>query len=193
MVGVKIVLVGAGALGSHLVLFARNVDATWKVVDFDRVEQKNTLSQFHTRMGLGKNKAQALQQTMQGLFQGKLEAVPHKLIAGNAQALFDGADLVVDCLDNAASRRVLQDAVRERKIPCVHGALSADGQFGRVVWDEHFAIDAENVAGQATCEGGEHVPFIALVAATLAAAVQRFVADGSRVSTNLHPGGMVRL
>jgi molybdopterin-synthase adenylyltransferase len=100
---------------------------------------------------------------------------------------------VVDCLDNAASRLVLQGAVRAKGIPCLHGALSADGQFGRVVWDEHFVIDSENVAGQATCQDGEHVPFIGLVAATLAGAVQRFVADGTKVSTNLHPGGMVRI
>ena len=61
----KIVIVGVGALGSHLVLLGRNWSARFVVIDDDRVEQKNTQSQFHSRMGVGRNKAQAMQQAEQ--------------------------------------------------------------------------------------------------------------------------------
>ena len=50
----KIVVVGVGALGSHLLLAARNVPAEWKIVDFDSVEMKNIQSQFHTRITLAR-------------------------------------------------------------------------------------------------------------------------------------------
>lgn len=186
----KVVIVGVGALGSHLVLFARNVDAAFKVIDFDRIEKKNVLSQFHTNMSVGKNKAQALQQALQGLFGVRVDAVPHRLDPNNAEQLLGGADLVVDCLDNGASRRIVQDFVRAKNIPCLHGALAPDGAFGRVIWDEHFRIDDESVGGAATCEDGEHLPFITTVASYMAASVRRFMKDGHKVGFQLHPGGV---
>jgi molybdopterin-synthase adenylyltransferase len=190
---VKIVLVGVGALGSHALQFARNVDAAWTLIDMDRVEQKNTSSQFHSRMGLGRNKAQALQQAMQGLFGLKLQAVPHRLTDDNVEQLLGGADLVVECVDNGATRRSIQAFVRARGLPCLHGALSADGMFGRVIWDEHFVIDDEDVVGQATCDGGQHLPFIALAGAALAQAIQDFVAHGQRTNLYVRPGAIQRI
>ncbi len=189
----NIVIVGVGALGSHVALLSRNFDARIKLVDFDRVEQKNTLSQFHTKMGLGRNKAQALAQTLQGLFGLKVEAIPHRLTADNAEALLGGADLVIDCLDNGASRRVVQETVRRLGVPCLHGGLAADGQFGRAIWDAHFVIDDESEAGQATCEGGEHLPFIAVVAARLACCAQAFLATGAQPGFHIHPAGAALL
>lgn len=189
----KIVVVGAGALGSHLVLLIRNLKADFRVVDFDLIEAKNVMAQFHTKMALRKNKANALKESMNGLFGLKLDAIPHRLTVDNVTQLLGDADLVVDCLDNAASRQVIQDFVRARKIPCLHGALDPDGQFGRVCWDEGFAIDHEGAAGAATCEDGRHLPFIALTSSCLATAVQRFVEKGQRVAYQVHPGGAVRV
>ena len=128
-----IVIVGIGALGSHTVLFLRNLKMILKLIDFDKIELKNISAQFHSKMGLGRNKAQALQQALQGLFGVKVEAIPHKLTKDNADALLGGSALVLDCVDNAEARRVIQGCVRKHSIPCLHGALSADGSFGRVV------------------------------------------------------------
>ena len=186
----RIVIVGVGALGSHLLLFARNLDAQITAVDFDRVERKNTLSQFHSRMGVGRNKAAAIQQAMQGLFGVRIKSVPHRLTADNVASLLSGADLVIDCVDNAPARQLIQDHVRQEGIPCLHGALAADGSYARVMWDAQFSIDAGG-EGQATCEDGEHLPFIAMVSARMAMAVQRFLAEGEQISAHLHPGGMV--
>ena len=82
-----VVIVGVGALGSHLVLLARNWSAKLKLVDFDRVEQKNTQAQFHSKMGLGRNKAQALGQAMQGMFGLKVDSLPRKLRSNLARNL----------------------------------------------------------------------------------------------------------
>lgn len=184
-----IVIVGAGALGSHVALFGRNGDARVVVVDFDRVEPKNTLSQFHGRMGVGRNKAQALQQALHGLFGARVEAVPHRLVAHNAEALLAGADVIVDCVDHAETRRLMQRFAADRAIPCLHGALAADGRYGRVMWSPGFTVD-EGGDGVATCEDGEHLPFIALVAAHLAARLQRFLTDGVMESVHVRPDGV---
>ena len=71
----RLVVVGVGALGSHVVLLGRNWPVRFVVVDFDRVEQKNVLSQFHSRKAVGKSKAQSVQQTAQFLFGQRLDAV----------------------------------------------------------------------------------------------------------------------
>ncbi len=187
-----VVLVGAGALGSHLALAIRNFEHPLKVVDFDRVEQKNTLAQFHGRMGLRKNKAQALAQSLGGLFGLKVEAVPHKLTDENAALLLGGAALVVDATDNLAAREVLRRACAELALPLLHGALSADGSFARVVWSEWFQPDAESGDG-ATCEDGENLPFHVLAGSVLALAAQAFLRDGKRSNFQITPAGVVQV
>jgi hypothetical protein len=183
----RIVVVGVGALGSHVVQLGRSLPVQWKVIDYDRIEAKNLLAQFHTRMGVGKNKAQALQQAMQGMFGVKIDAIPHRLTADNTEALLGDADLVVDCLDNAEARTLVQQFVRARGIACVHGALAPGGELGRVVWDHRFVIDGEDTPGQETCEGGEHLAFVAQTAATLAQAIALYVGDRRQISTQLLP------
>lgn len=189
---IELVIVGVGALGSHVALFVRNLDVKLTVIDFDRVEAKNTASQFHTRLSLGKNKAAALAQSLKGLFGVDATAVPHRLGSDNVEVLLGRAGLVVDCLDDAPSRKVVQDFVRARAIPCVHGALAADGAFGRVVWDDAFTIDAA-APGAATCEDGQHLPFVARVAAELAHAVATYVRTGDSVGAQIFPSGQIAL
>jgi molybdopterin/thiamine biosynthesis adenylyltransferase len=186
----RIVIAGVGALGSHAALFLRNVEATVRVIDFDRVEQKNTQSQFHGRSTVGKPKVLGLSQGMAFLFGTKLETNPHKLVDDNAKQLLGDADLVLDCLDNGGGRRVVQSFVRASSIPALHGALAPDGGFGRVVWDEDFEIDDESGVAGATCENGEHLPFIAIVSACLARAAQVFLATGRKTGFEINPSGV---
>lgn len=83
--------------------------------------------------------------------------------------------------------------MREHGVPCLHGALSADGAFARVIWDEHFVADEEGEPGQATCEGGEQLPFFVMAASVLAMTAQGFLAEGVRASYQLTPGTVTRL
>jgi len=188
-----IVVVGVGALGSHLVQFIRNEKVDIKVIDFDRVEQKNVMSQFHGKPGVGKNKVAALQQTMDFLFKRQIAVVSNKLVAENIDALMRRATLVVDCLDNGPSRKLVQDYVREHGLPCLHGALAPGGAFGRSIWDDQFVIDSEVGAGAATCEDGEFLPFIALTAAYMARSVQLFLKDGKKVGFSISPVSAVAI
>jgi len=184
----SLVVVGVGALGSHAVLLLRNAGVAIKVVDFDRVEQQNVQSQFHGKSHVGKTKVEALKQAMQFLFGTRLEPVPNKLTADNVEALIGTADLVLDCVDNAQARRVLQACARRLEIPLLHGALAPNGQFGRVVWDEHFQVDDEQGTTGATCENGEHLPFIAIASAYLAHAAQEYLIRGAKIGFSISPG-----
>src|SRR3990172_5069913 len=125
-----ITVVGVGALGSHVVQILRN-EAELRVVDFDRVEARNLLSQFHGKPGGGKLKVEALKSLMQFVWGIKLVTFSHRLEASNLKELIHGdSDLVIDAVDNGATRRLIQKHVRDHGLPCLHGALAADGSLG---------------------------------------------------------------
>lgn len=188
-----VIIVGVGALGSHTVLAARNWANPIKVIDFDRVEMKNTQAQFHTKMGMGKNKTLSMQQSFMGSWGRKLDTNTNKLITENAEALLGGAALVIDCTDNIKARHVITAYTRLRGIPCLHAALSADSWFGRIMWDSKFVPDAEDAEGQATCEDGTALPFIIMMGGLTALIAQDFLNTGvmrnlSQVSPNFMIG-----
>jgi molybdopterin/thiamine biosynthesis adenylyltransferase len=189
----NVVIVGVGALGSHLVLMARNWGVNLRVVDFDKVESKNTQSQFHTKMGQGKNKAKAMQALMQGLFGLHVMAFSSKLESNNRFQLLGETELIVDCTDNIAARKIIQGFAAEYQVACLHGGLSAAGDLARVVWTEHFVPDAEGEEGEATCEDGQNLPFHALAAALMAQAAQKYLEEGVKQSWQLTPSTLLRL
>jgi molybdopterin-synthase adenylyltransferase len=176
----RVVFCGVGALGSNAVVACRNLEAQLVLVDFDRVESKNCLSQAFVKASVGKNKAEALKLQLSNFWGVKAESFGVRVDETNVGTLCGSADLVVDAFDNAKSRRALSAWAKSAHKPLVHAAVSADGTFGLVRWDERFAADEESSEGTATCEGGEHLPLIVLVASTLARTVQDFVAHGTR-------------
>ena len=188
----KLVICGVGALGSTAVQYLRNVDAELRLIDFDRVESKNLAAQWFVKQSVGKNKAEAIRLQLANFYGGKAEAMGVKLGAHNAEQLLAGATLAVDCFDNADSRLALSAAARAAGVPLVHAALAADGTFGMVRWDERFTPDREDVEGQATCEGGEHLPMIGMVGATLARTIQDFVKNGDRRDYLVSLSGVTR-
>lgn len=176
----RIVFCGLGAIGSQAVVLCRNLDAELVLIDFDRVESRNLLSQAHVKPSVGKLKADALKAQLAQLHGRKAEAFPVRLRADNVATLCAGASLLVDAFDNAASRTLLSDHARATATPLIHAGVSADGTFGLVRWDEHFTPDVEDSPGQPTCEGGDHLPLLGLLAATLARAIQDFAMKGER-------------
>lgn len=188
----KVAICGVGALGSTCVQYLRNVDAELRLIDFDRVESKNLSAQWFVKQSLGKNKAEAARLQLANFYGAKAEAMSVKLGAHNAAQLLADCALAVDCFDNADSRNVLAESARAAGVPLVHAAISADGTFGMVRWDERFTADREDAEGQATCEGGEHLPMIGLIGATLARTIQDFVLRAERHDYLISLSGVVR-
>src|SRR6185503_5698201 len=161
-----------------------------RLVDFDRVESKNLLAQAYVKQSVGKNKAEALKLQLQNFYGIKAEAFSVRLAQNNVDAVLGTADLLIDCFDNQESRNLLSSFARSSKKPLVHAAIAGDGRFGIVRWDERFVADAEDTAGQATCEGGEHLPLIGLVAATLVRTVQDFMQEGAQRDSMISLNGV---
>jgi molybdopterin/thiamine biosynthesis adenylyltransferase len=188
----RIAVCGVGALGSTCVQYLRNVDAELRLVDFDRVESKNLSAQWFVKQSLGKNKAEAARLQLANFYGVKAEAMGVRLRADNAAQLLADCALAIDCFDNADSRLALSEAARAASVPLVHAALAADGTFGMIRWDERFTPDREDVEGQATCEGGEHLPMIGLVGAMLARTIQDFLASAERRDFMVSLTGVMR-
>ncbi len=176
----RIVFCGVGALGSTAATLCRNLEGPLVFVDFDRVESKNLQAQGFVKQSVGKNKAEALKLQLQNFWGVKAESFGVKVTGENVATLLASAGLIVDCFDNLASRKVLSEFARKAGKPLLHAGISGDGTFGLVRWDERFAPDAEDHEGQATCEGGEHLPLVGLLSATLARAIQDFAKAGTR-------------
>jgi molybdopterin-synthase adenylyltransferase len=187
----SVVIVGLGALGSHVVLLSRNWGVTHWLVDFDKVAPKNAQAQFHTKMGLSKYKTGALQAAMQGLFGLVVNTRSVKVSKLNLRELLL-SDLILDCTDNLETRILIQDFSKKEKIPCLHGCLSANGDFARVVWTEHFVPDEEGGVKE-TCVDGRNLPFHALAAALMTNTAQTFLEKGVKHSFQLSTESLLRI
>src|SRR5206468_1313898 len=105
----KIVFCGGGALGSHGLFLARDLEHELAVIDFDRVETKNLASQWFVKQMVGRNKATALKTQLLNFYDVRLQDYTVKLTSLNAETILGPADLVVECFDNAESRRVVEN------------------------------------------------------------------------------------
>jgi molybdopterin/thiamine biosynthesis adenylyltransferase len=183
----KILFCGGGALGSHALFLARDLQDELAVIDCDRVETKNLASQWFVKQMVGKNKATALKLQLLNFYDVKLQDYTVRLTTLNVGTILGEAGLVIECFDNAESRHVVQNYVRSNQKPCIHAGLAANGEFGVVRWDQHFTIDEEGAPGQATCEGRGFLPLILRVSSALVASIQFFLADGRQVNWNISP------
>lgn len=183
-----VVLVGVGALGSHFAPLVRN-HVRLRAVDHDRVEGRNTLAQSHGRTAIGRNKAEALRSAMNFSYRWDVEARCTRLAHTNYDVLFAGADIVVDATDNAEARHLAKRA----HVPVLHGALAQGGVLGRVFWDVDFAIDPDDATPAPTCEHGEFLPFIALVASVMAVTLVHFVSTQEKRGFFVRPTGVERI
>lgn len=150
LIKTKVVVCGAGALGSNLIDSLARVGFTQlKVIDFDRVEGHNINNQAYDLNDVGILKVIALQRKVYASTKVKLEAENKKLEATNVVKFLKDYDIVVDCFDNTLSRKVLTDHCKKSGIQCLHAGLVDD--YGEVVWNENYRIPQE-VNTEAVCD-----------------------------------------
>src|SRR6185437_7721147 len=128
----KVLVVGAGGLGSPLILYLAAAGiGTIGVVDFDDVSLSNLQRQIlHTTDRVGVPKTQSAAAAVAAI-NPDVTIVRHdgKLTDSNAIALISHYDIVADGSDNFATRFVVNDACFFAKRTLVSGALSQfDGQ-----------------------------------------------------------------
>lgn len=134
LASVRVLLCGAGAVGSNLAHnLVRQGFGAVSVVDRDRVEASNLSTQTYRKADLGAQKAVALRNDLFRIAGAEVQALAEDLGERNATRLLAGAAVVVDGFDNAASRALVSQACRALAIPCLHVGLAAD--YAEVLWD----------------------------------------------------------
>ncbi|MDR7867038.1 MAG: HesA/MoeB/ThiF family protein [Sporomusaceae bacterium] len=133
----KVAVVGAGGLGGTIVeLLARQGIGYLKVIDGDAFAAHNLNRQLlAAENNLGANKAIAAAARVAAINSDvAVDAVPRMLDADNAAGLLAGIDIVVDALDNIATRLLLGQTARDLGIPLVHGAIAGfTGQIATIL------------------------------------------------------------
>jgi len=129
----KVLLIGAGALGSPSALYlSASGVGTIGLVDDDVVEESNLQRQvLHGVDRLGMRKVDSGELTLRGL-NPETVVVKHaeRLNAGNVERLIADYDVIVDGTDNFDTRYVLNDAAVKLLKPVVHGSIYRwDGQI----------------------------------------------------------------
>ncbi len=122
----RVLVVGAGGLGSPLLLYlaAAGVGAIG-VIDDDVVDLTNLQRQIvHKTAGVGTAKVTSAGATLAEI-NPDVTVVPYheRLTAANAAGIIAGYDLVADGSDNFATRYLLNDACYLARKPLVSGAL----------------------------------------------------------------------
>ena len=137
LLGSKVVLIGAGGLGSPAAFYLAAAGVgTLGVVDHDVVERSNLQRQIlHIDARVGSSKVESARQTLQALNPTiDVKPVRMRLSAGNVEDVLRGYDVVVDGSDNFPTRYLVNDACVKLGIPNVHGSVYRFEGQATVFW-----------------------------------------------------------
>jgi molybdopterin/thiamine biosynthesis adenylyltransferase len=129
----KVLVVGAGGLGSPLTLYLAAAGVgTIGVIDADVVDLSNLQRQIaHTTARIGMPKVESVKAAIAEINPGiNVVTYPEKLTVENAAEIIGNFDLVADGTDNFPTRFLINDACFFSKVPLVSAAiLRFDGQL----------------------------------------------------------------
>ena len=137
MLNAKVLLIGAGGLGSPAALYLAAAGiGTLGIVDDDLVDESNLQRQvIHNTERVGIPKTESARQTIEAL-NPDVDVVEHRtrLDASNILEIIKDYDILVDGADNFPTRYLLNDAsVRLRKPVVSASILTFDGQVSTFV------------------------------------------------------------
>ena len=126
LLNAKVVLIGAGGLGSPTALYLAAAGVgTMGVVDFDTVDLSNLHRQIlHGHANIGRPKVDSAHDRLADV-NPDVKVIPHSvpLTAENAMEILGQYDIVVNGCDNFATRYLVNDACYLLKKPLVDGSI----------------------------------------------------------------------
>lgn len=129
----KVAVVGAGGLGGYILEQLARLGVGQIVSIDDDVFEENNLNRqlLATPANLGRAKVEAAAERIAEINPAvTLTPVQELFSLANGYSLLEGADCVVDAVDNVTARLELAEVCRALKIPLVHGAIA--GWYGHV-------------------------------------------------------------
>lgn len=183
----KILICGAGAIGSQLV---RSLIPDLKgeheitVLDMDIVEKRNIVpgTQWYTMDQIGLPKVEALQFNVYKAFERDIQILDGDIrsLLGWLKGTIHNAekfDLIVDCFDNHEARRITQ---QYSVSPLIHIGFSDRFTF-EVEWAEWYAVPTNITTGMDICEMPGAAGFINSVASLGALVIESYLETGEKM------------
>lgn len=137
-----VTICGAGALGANLTEnLARAGLGKLKVIDCDRIEERNLSTQPYYRSDVGAFKAKILANNLYRAIGTKVDVESKELSATNTTQLLKKSGLIVDGFDNSKSRQTVKDYADQTGIPCLHVGLSSD--YAEVIWNQVYRVPSD--------------------------------------------------
>lgn len=168
---------GAGALGANITeSLARAGFQRLRVIDRDRVEERNLSTQPFYRSDIGAQKARILSHTIYRALGINVEARTEELTGRNARKLLEG--LVIDAFDNSASRQDVKTACEEAGLACLHAGLA--GGYAEVIWNERYRVPS--AAQDDICDYPLARNLVTLTIAVACEAIIEYFVSGARRS-----------
>ena len=170
---------GAGALGANIVeSLARQGFTTLKVIDRDRVQERNLSTQPYHVSDVGALKAKILANSVFRAVGVAVQGQTMELTPENAGRLLGGSALVLDVFDNSQSRRAVKEYCDGASLPCLHVGLAAD--YAEVIWNEAYRVPS--VANDDVCDYPLARNLVMLAVAVACETVVEFLSKGARSS-----------
>ncbi|TET16579.1 MAG: HesA/MoeB/ThiF family protein [Dehalococcoidia bacterium] len=122
----KVFIAGAGGLGSSISIYLTVAGiGKLRMVDNDIVALENLNRQIlHRDNDIGKKKLESAEEKLKKMNSNvEVEVIFETINIGNIDELVGDFDMIVDAMDNFATRYVLNKTALMRKIPLFHGAV----------------------------------------------------------------------
>lgn len=184
----KILICGVGAIGSNLTsLLVPDLKGEHEItiLDKDKVEERNVQAgtQFYMPDQIGMSKVEALQYNLYKWFEREITIDHHELLAGDAF----NYDLIVDCFDNYASRKLLQEMydtgswLRNEAVPyeLLHIGFSDQFTFA-IEWADNYKVPSDIMSGFDICTQDGAASFVKMVASLASQTVQEYIRTGQK-------------
>jgi molybdopterin/thiamine biosynthesis adenylyltransferase len=134
-----VTICGGGALGANITeSLARSGFGKLKVIDRDRIEERNLSTQPYYRSDVGAYKAKIITNSLYRALGVNVDGQSKELTPDNAGQLLKSSALVIDTFDNSTSRQAVKDYCMTSDLPCLHVGLASD--YAEIIWNEIYRV-----------------------------------------------------
>lgn len=183
----KILICGAGAIGSNLVgVLAPDLKGEHEIIvlDKDVVEERNITAgtQLYMPDQIGIPKVEALQFNIYKMFQREIEImqleVTPKNIIGKLTINDEFPGLLIDCFDNQEARELVKKQY-SNKTQILHVGFSKNFTFA-IEWEPNYKTPT-NIKGLDICELPGAAAFVKSVASTAALVAEEYILNHNKI------------
>jgi molybdopterin-synthase adenylyltransferase len=174
-----ITVCGAGALGANISEnLARCGFGKLKVIDRDRIEERNLSTQPYYRSDIGALKAKILANSLYRALGVNIDAQSKELTTANVAQLLRDSALIIDTFDNSIARQTVKDYCEMANLPCLHTGLAGD--YAEIIWNEIYRVPSP--ANDDICDYPLARNLVMLTVAVACEVIITFVATGKQQS-----------